>query len=157
MNGETIHGVALDVCSGCGGIWFDSDELRALLASEPDALQELEPKNAPPVEQSHQGPSTLLCPNCAVTLDEYHYMYNSPVILHACRQCGGFWVAAGDIAQMEAWREKMHQPLSPQEQVAVDFAEATAIHQREMLHLQNMADFFGVLRRYQPGWIGFVP
>ena len=35
LNTERFHGIDLDVCTGCAGLWFDPQELRRLITSDP--------------------------------------------------------------------------------------------------------------------------
>ena len=154
MQVETIHGIGVDVCLDCGGLWFDSDELRVLFAQPADVLDELQHLNQTSVSHSKGGVSKMLCPDCEVLLDEYHYMYNSPLIIKSCSHCGGFFVTEGELAQMREWREMSHSPLTHTEQAAALMAEAVAEHEN-FLHRQRIfRDFFKVLRIHQPGFFG---
>jgi len=157
MKLETIHGVGLSVCTACRGIWFEADELRSLLAQDPQAFSDLEHLSGENVAQASQGPSTLVCPDDMTPLEHYHYMYNSTVVLQTCPTCGGFFVAADELTEMETWRAKANRPPDARESVAVTIAEATVEHDQEMHRLHNLSDFFGVLSRYRTGWYGFFP
>jgi Zn-finger nucleic acid-binding protein len=155
MSVQTIHGIALDICPECGGIWFQTGVLKTILSEPPQVLSQLEHLNEKQVVHDNQGPSRLFCPDCRVLLEQYHYMYNSPLLIHACTHCGGLFVSAGELSQMRQWRELSHQPVSPKEQAAALLAEATAEHEMEMYRQRNLADFFKVLRIHEPGWFGF--
>jgi Zn-finger nucleic acid-binding protein len=156
MEVETIHGVSLDVCPNCGGIWFEGDELRSLMNSGPLSQDDLGHLGAADVSLSAQGRSTMLCPNDQSGLESYHYMYNSPIVLHTCPTCGGFWVAAGEVAKMETWRAQANTPLTEAQKSAEILAGAQIEHDNEMRKYQNYARFFGVLQRVQPGWLGLL-
>ena len=157
MQPEIVHGVTLDICPDCAGIWFDADELRALLAKDVLALTEIEERNTAHITQGAQGPSHLLCPDCDVVLEEYHYLYNSPIILHTCSRCGGFWVADGELAKMQTWLRQAHQPSTGEARSAELIAQATIAHENEMYRQRNLQSFCGVLGRRVPGWFGFLP
>lgn len=157
MRLQRVHNIDLSVCPECGGIWFHADQLRLLMAQDPQVLQELEFMTAADIRQSREGSSTLICPDCDLLLDRYHYMYNSPVLIHACHRCGGFWVAEGELGKMQQWRDQAHRPLNPKERVAAALAQARVAHDRDMLHHQNVADLCNLMRLNQPGWFGFLP
>ena len=157
MNIEHIGGIELAVCPSCGGVWFDADQLRILLSREPDALAELATTDVPAIEQRREGLSQLCCPHDGTTLQEHHYLYDSPAILHSCPACGGFWVSENDMTAMaEAWH-RAHQPLTPQERAGIVLAAATTEHNHEMARIARFTGLMNTLRRYQPGWLGFLP
>jgi|GEM_PF-1892194 len=156
MDVDVIHEISLDVCPNCGGTWFQADSLRSLLETAPHGLEDVAAVAVPHVEQTKGLPSQLLCPNDGTALDNYHYMYDTPVILHTCSKCGGFWVAAGEVAKMEQLRDQTHAPMTDKERLAFDYGSAIAEHEQEMSRLNNMESFFNHLRRYQPGWYGFI-
>ncbi|MFI5386427.1 MAG: zf-TFIIB domain-containing protein [Fimbriimonadales bacterium] len=156
MRIESIHGVELDVCTKCAGIWFDSDDLRVLLARDPLALTEID-EVVPHIEHGAGAHSALLCPQCGLRLEDYHYMYNSPVILQTCSNCGGFWVEEDELGKMQQWLEWSHQPVMKSEMGAYVVAEATIEHQKFMARQQNVQHLCSVMRQFQPGWYGFVP
>lgn len=156
MNPEDFDGTVVDVCSNCQGSWFDADELRALLKKDSAVVSVLEKETARKIEQLHRGSSHLLCPDHQVLLDIYHYMYNSPIELHTCPHCGGFWIAAGSLTGITAMREHVHDPLTPAEEAAILVAQATADEQRAVIRSEDYVHFFGVLRTQTPGWFGLL-
>lgn len=157
MRMETIRDVQLDVCPKCGGIWFDAEELRTLLARDEMALIELEEDEAPQIEQRSAGASLRHCPDSYLPLEKYHYLYTSPIVLDACPDCGGFFVEADELGKMEQWLEQSHKQMSKDEEDKLAIAQFTIAHDNEMIRQRNLQNFFGMLRRYRPGWIGLVP
>ncbi|HLV78847.1 MAG TPA: zf-TFIIB domain-containing protein [Chthonomonadaceae bacterium] len=157
MRAETVHGVPLEVCPQCEGIWFHADALRTLLEMDPEALAELEQPPVPPVEQKQAGPSTRLCPDCMLSLQQYHYLYNSPIVLEACMNCGGFFVENEQLGKMQQWLDQAQQPMTKDEEAKVVLAEATIAHDEEMRRQQNLLRFFNTLRRRPPGWLWLIP
>ncbi len=154
---ETVHGVQLDVCPNCAGIWFNSDELRALLASDPKALSEVEATAIPHVGQERNGPSKMLCPDDQVLLEQYHYMYNSPILLHTCSTCGGLFVADGELGKMQQWYDQSHMPMTKAEQHKYNMAVDISEHQAFMMRQRHLQGLFSTLGAYRPGWFGFFP
>jgi Zn-finger nucleic acid-binding protein len=154
---EEVYGVKLDVCPSCAGIWFDPEELRTLLAQDPVARIELEERTVPRVEQKHAGPSFRRCPDCSLPLQKYHYLYDSPIVLDACTNCGGFWVQDGELGKMQQWVDRSHKPMTAEEKARLTLAEATIAHNEEMHRQRNLLHLFDMLRQYQPGWMGMLP
>ena len=85
---EEHHGVALDRCASCGGIWFDADELRAVLkrpvstqlvTGAPDGAKDIE--NAP-----------YRCPRCIAPILSGRSSHG--VQIHACDECKGIFVSS---------------------------------------------------------------
>jgi len=152
---EVFHGLILDVCPNCAGIWFDSGELRKLLTIDPLALIELEEEAVPTCEQCARGGSRLLCPDDNVRLDEYHYLYHSPVVLHTCSKCSGFWVADGDLLKMRQWLDQEHKAPTAKQQAAIGVGllagEAEGVEEKQ----RRISGFFNALRRNVPGWLPF--
>lgn len=157
MRVENVDNVQLDVCPQCEGIWFNADELRTLLTRDPMALQDLEDRTEPQVEQKHIGPSTRACPDCKLPLQQYHYLYNSPVVLDACTNCSGFFVDAEELGKMQQWLDQSHQPMTKDEEARLVLAEATIEHDNVMRRQESLRHFFNLLRRYQLGWLGLIP
>jgi Zn-finger nucleic acid-binding protein len=156
MVAETAHGVLLDVCPNCGGIWLNGDELKGVLASDPNTIAGIEATVHPHVEQRRLGPSRLFCPDNNVPLDEYHYMYNSPVLIHSCTVCGGMFIHADELPLMQQWFEKSHQPPTRDEALRIGMGQDIAEHEEFMLRQQHLAAMFGTLRSYRPGWWGLL-
>src|SRR5690348_5408339 len=124
LNPHAFHGVKLDVCSRCAGIWFDAEELRTLITSDPLGLSALDEQVAPHLEQA-AGPRSLHnCPDCGMLLQEFHYLYNSPIVLLACPKCEGFWVRDGELLKIQQWRDRYKGPMSLEEAQRLQIAQA---------------------------------
>ncbi len=157
MHIESVGDIQLDVCRTCAGTWFDPEELRILLARDPLALSMVEDMAAASVEQKAEGPSLRHCPACEFPLEQYHYLYTSPVVLQACLDCGGVWVEDGELNRMQEWFEQTHKPMSAKEEASLIIAEATIEHENRTLRQQKILRFFHILQQYRPGWIGLIP
>src|SRR5579871_4414586 len=107
---EVIHGVHLDICPECAGIWFDFEELRTLLAQDPLVMSELEDRTMPHGAHKPIGTSLRHCPDCHLPLQQYRYLYTSPIVLEACTDCGGFFVEDGQLGKMQQWLDQSHKP-----------------------------------------------
>lgn len=156
MTPEIAHGVNIDVCSACGGIWLSGDQLKALITSDAKTVQEIEATVHPAIEHQKVGPSQLQCPCDSSQMDEYHYLYNSPVLIHACGACGGVFIHAQDLPLMQQWFDHSQQPMTKEETLKVQVGMDEAQHQAFMLRQQHLQGFFSTLSRYCSGWIGLI-
>ena len=157
MVAETAHGVVLDVCPACAGLWLNSEELHSLIICEPHDIEVLEGSIQGHIDQKHVGASKLLCPFDQTLMDEYHYLYNSPVLIHTCAKCGGMFIHGEDLPAMRQWFEKSHEPLTQKEKDLVAMAGDVANHEAFMLRQKHLLGMFNTLQRYRPGWFGFFP
>jgi Zn-finger nucleic acid-binding protein len=148
--------MTMDVCPACGGIWLPGDELKQLIACDQLTLSEIEAPIRPHVEQRRVGPSKLLCPDNNVLLDEYHYMYDSPVLIHSCETCGGMFIHAEDLPMMQQWCTKSHEAPSKEEATRIAVGMDVANHEAFMMRQQHLQAMLGTLSSYRPGWWGLV-
>jgi len=151
---ETAHGVEIGVCPNCGGVWLDGEELRTLMTSDPNVIQEIESSIHTQVDQKPLGPSKLLCPIHKTLLDEYHYLYNSPVIVHSCPECGGMFIHGEDLPLMQQWYENSLKPPTKEEEFKIEMAKDIADHEAYMLRQQHLLGMFNTFRGFRPGWYG---
>ena len=149
MRVETLHGVQLDVCLHCGGIWFDSLELKRLL-SDDASIVKLEGELASTVQHAPAGPSAYLCPDDYRHLEEYHYLYSSPAVLHTCPDCGGFWIAHEDLAEIRRSFGMRHDTDRPSDAAAIAVAEFSMEHDREMHKQAGVLRLMKLLRATWP-------
>jgi Zn-finger nucleic acid-binding protein len=106
--------MAVDVCTQCGGTYFDQGEFSTLARKCPDQLRKLEavakPTEAQPASAAAAAES-LRCPGCAGPMGSYQYAECSGVWLHRCPRCNGVWVDDGELEAIEAHIEKGHRLL----------------------------------------------
>ena len=95
--------VTVDVCQGgCGGIWFDNFELQrvdeqgegpahALLGVQRDRQTRVDPARKRD------------CPRCeGIKLRRHFYSARRRVEVDECPGCGGIWLDAGELEQIQA-------------------------------------------------------
>ena len=84
-----LGNIPLDVCPGCSGIWFDKDELEALLKKSQDGQSAdftlINPK-----------PQDLVCPRCKNKMTRGG-MVNPLLLVDKCESCGGVWLDANEL------------------------------------------------------------
>ena len=89
----------VDGCAGCGGIWFDYQELNALTRDPAVALTEVE-------SAFHQATSGALpqgdnrCPGCEAKLYGFSFPHTPDITLDACPLCKGIWVDDGELQKI---------------------------------------------------------
>jgi Zn-finger nucleic acid-binding protein len=87
------HGIEVDRCPGCGGAWYDYDELEALestVAGDEHRLGTIE---------YAKRESELACPTCSKPMRAFNYRaYNLEI--DACSEGHGFWLDAGESARV---------------------------------------------------------
>lgn len=94
------HGVEIDACLRCGGLWFDAGELnKAIRSHNPEAVAA--GLLADSVSES-VGLSRLACPSCKLPLRQHHLSKKNPVIIEICRDCSGIWLPHGQIERAQA-------------------------------------------------------
>lgn len=152
-----FKGVMLDACPTCAGIWFDAEDLRAVLAADPEGAAEVDAEVRPQIEQKAGPPSARRCPRDAQVLQEQHYLYNSPVVLESCPQCSGFWVEDGELTKMQQLLDAQLAAPTPDEQKKLALAQDAFQHQQFLVKLQHLNTLTWMLRRNSTGWIGLLP
>lgn len=88
----------LDVClGGCGGIWFDQNELGQVSAMAATSLHSIWALKMNPVVLSEPR----LCPRCAgQVLDRKWYSDEKTVEIDVCPTCGGIWLDDGEFSKI---------------------------------------------------------
>lgn len=97
----------LDVCEGgCGGIWFDAQELKRVErenAGAADLQIQVSPDPAVPVDHSIKRG----CPRCdGMKLKRHFFSAKRQVEVDQCPNCGGYWLDAGELEKIH--EEKTH-------------------------------------------------
>ena len=100
-----VGSLRVDVCQGgCGGIWFDAFELQRVDDGDEAAGE--------PLLQLQRDPRVVVdparkreCPRCSgVKLHRHFFSAKRRVEVDQCPNCAGYWLDAGELAQMRAER-----------------------------------------------------
>jgi len=95
---KVAGGMTLDVChGGCGGIWFDQDELKRVSAMSAASLHS--------IWKLQRGPAKLteprMCPRCAGQILERKWFSNAQrVEIDQCPTCEGIWLDDGEFSKI---------------------------------------------------------
>lgn len=109
MDTLEFHGIEVDQCRVCRGLWLDLGEIDSLLkrAVVPDRLMRNELHREPdPGRCVPEG--KRLCPRCGVKLSVIEV---ESIRLDACVECQGFFCDRGEFAALEAASVRRYQRL----------------------------------------------
>src|SRR5690242_3541966 len=111
MREEAHHGVRLDVCAYCAGVWFDQGELGRLQRENLALLADIDTLHVPEVRPRGEAKSRRSCPECGEPLKPFHYLLSSPIELDSCGRCLGVWAEDGELRKLQLWRVR-HPPFN---------------------------------------------
>jgi Zn-finger nucleic acid-binding protein len=104
-----VGNLVVDVCqNGCGGIWFDAFELQRVdeeneAAGEPLLGIRRDPHVAIDLSRKRE------CPRCqGVKLHRHFFSAKRRIEVDECPGCGGYWLDAGELAQIRAEKTEEH-------------------------------------------------
>jgi Zn-finger nucleic acid-binding protein len=97
-----VGNMVVDACQGgCGGIWFDAFELQRVDGQNDlgEPLLEIRRDERVVVDASRKRE----CPRCpAIKLHRHFFSAKRRVQVDQCPNCGGYWLDAGELAQIRA-------------------------------------------------------
>lgn len=85
----------IDLCTHCGGLWFEGGELEASYANQQQQHQLKEHIG------DYVGCSDKTCPDCQQNLDAFKIIDNYDVEIDLCTQCHGVWIDKHEIEAVE--------------------------------------------------------
>ena len=105
-----VGDLAVDVCYGsCGGIWFDAFELERVDEQEEQAgelLLSIERDESIVVDACRKRQ----CPRCeGIKLHRHFFSARRRVEVDQCPNCGGYWLDAGELAEIRKERGETSQ------------------------------------------------
>lgn len=105
---ESFHGVQIDYCTSCKGLWFDRGELRKAKDNTDENLRWLdfylfEEKEGKYIDSS----SKRKCPIDATLMVSQKYA-ESGILINKCLQCQGVWL---DYHEFEKIVEYLHKKI----------------------------------------------
>jgi Zn-finger nucleic acid-binding protein len=98
---ELIESEEVDVCFVCEGIWFDSIELKKIIAAD-----SMDFKHQDVGRESHDGGKIDLneregnCPRCKTKMEQIPCDLNSKVTIDHCPKGCGLWLDGGEILRL---------------------------------------------------------
>jgi len=105
-----VGSLVVDVCQGgCGGIWFDAFELQRVDEEEETAGEQLLHIDRDP-QVKVDSTRKRECPKCAgVKLQRHYFSARRRVEVDECPNCAGYWLDAGELAQIRAEKSQTAQ------------------------------------------------
>jgi len=94
-----FHGVEVDYCPTCLGIWFEEDELRLAKDEKDQNLKWLDIDLWEDFKKLKISRGIRLCPSCRLPLYEVYYG-DSGVIVDICNVCKGIWLDRGEFKKI---------------------------------------------------------
>ncbi len=95
------HGIELDYCTGCEGVWFDSGELELVLkthSSEREIsaffTEMMQQPNARTAEKARK------CPLCGRKMDKKDIGDTPHLLIDVCGRGHGLWLDGGEVTQL---------------------------------------------------------
>ena len=98
-----VGSLTVDVChGGCGGIWFVAFELQRVDEAREEAgelLLEIRRDERVRIDPNRKRD----CPRCeGIKLKRHYFSAKRRVEVDQCPNCGGYWLDAGELAQIRA-------------------------------------------------------
>ena len=98
MRAEAHEGIELDRCGACGGLFFDSGELEAILGRL--AGQRLD--RSPMPANGAMDAQAASCPRCEKPMVAEPGPRND-LHIDRCGTCGGVFLDAGELGTLQLW------------------------------------------------------
>jgi Zn-finger nucleic acid-binding protein len=96
---SSLCGVRIDVCPGCGGSWFDRNELRQARNQVDPDLAWMEFNLWKKTDAFHVTNNSVKCPSCGEVMAAVGYA-DTGVIVDYCRECGGIWLDKDEFSKI---------------------------------------------------------
>lgn len=99
MERETVQGVTIDRCAGCGRVWLDAGEVDRLLMST-EAVLAVDIGASGPAARG-QSLGEVLCPRDLTALEVVRHPEQSHIEVDRCPRCKGMLLDAGELRDMD--------------------------------------------------------
>jgi Zn-finger nucleic acid-binding protein len=85
--------LSYDVCEACGSLWLDAGELDKMAFKVEGSIEFCSDE-----EDATPEKKVKHCPRCPdFTLSRVRFLGETDIILHHCKNCGGFWLDGGEL------------------------------------------------------------
>lgn len=85
--------ISYDMCEKCGSLWLDAGELDKMAFQVEGSIEYCS-------QERVEEPKAHIrkCPRCEdFDLDQVRFLNVTDIMLHHCRNCGGFWLDGGEL------------------------------------------------------------
>jgi Zn-finger nucleic acid-binding protein len=130
---KSAGGMTLDICyGGCGGIWFDANELGRVSAQAATSLHSIWAVPTTNVKLTEPR----VCPRCPdQLLERKWFSEQQKVEIDQCPKCSGIWLDAGEFSRI--YGEIEGAKLTPPGWASAMVEAATFVHARLNEHAAN--------------------
>jgi len=129
LQNMVLDSIELDVCSSCGGIWFDKQELASAVSLDKQTVESFynklnslktqdETGEIASNEQGFTKDLILKCPKCNIEMSKYKYMYTSNIYIDSCDRCEGIWLDNNELLNIINYLEEASK-VDPEKEAAV--------------------------------------
>ena len=105
MKTNQAHGITIDLCQQCLGVWFEHDELKKITDKfvfgdfkEFEKWKDIAIKNEPSLNFWKEPVRT--CPQDYSEMKRHTFAGDSKIHIDRCEICGGFWLDGDDIKRL---------------------------------------------------------
>jgi Zn-finger nucleic acid-binding protein len=85
--------ISYDMCENCGSLWLDAGELDKMAFQVEGSIEYCSQE---PIKEPEK--QIRKCPRCDNSnLYRVRFLNSTDIILHHCRNCGGFWLDGGEL------------------------------------------------------------
>ncbi len=89
--------VTYNVCDKCGSLWLDAGMLDKMAFQVKGSIEYCERE-----EKDEPEAAPKKCPRCDdAVLSQVKFLESDDIQLHYCRNCGGFWLDAGELDRID--------------------------------------------------------
>ena len=88
----------LDLCKACGGLWFDKNEVNAIVQAK---NPEMEITCFSESFGESLGASEIDCPVCSLNMQRHHLLEHFHLEIDICLHCEGSWLDKGELPPVE--------------------------------------------------------
>lgn len=145
---KTIHGIEIDECANCEGIWFDNNELKRVKDKIDADLNWMDFDVWKHQDRFKVAPKTQNCPKCDMAMGVIDYD-DSKVEVDCCTSCKGVWLDKNELHQLIDYLEEEILTKSMGEYVKATIEEAKDLLTGPESFLSEWKDFSTVLRFLQ--------
>ena len=125
-----VGAVLVDGCNGCGGVWFDYQEMNAIALSSQLAYLEARFQPASTPKNVQHNP---MCPVCKTDLVAFTFQHSPDIILDSCTQCRGIWADEGETQAI------FRRILEMQGMTAMEFRKTESVRQKARQAMRFLA------------------
>ncbi|HES59617.1 MAG TPA: hypothetical protein ENO18_04215, partial [Caldithrix sp.] len=101
---KVVHGIEINECKKCKGIWFDKDELRKIKDIRDSDLNWLDFDILKHRDKFKVNVPKKICPKCNIKMEVLNYD-DSRVEIDFCTKCNGIWLDKKELESIIKYLE----------------------------------------------------